>query len=59
MTVRDPRGDLDLGTFQTKSEARTRASQFMADNPKGVPAQDGNIAGMSGGIPGANGESIF
>jgi hypothetical protein len=59
VTVRDPRGNLDLGAFQTKREARTRASQFMADNPKGVPAQDRNIAGAGGGIPGMGGEGIF
>ena len=57
--VRDPRGNVNLGTFGTKTEAKQRAMQWMRDNPKGVPAGNGSIAGMGGGIPGTDGNGLF
>lgn len=57
--VRDPRGNMDLGTFQTKGDAKNRATRFMRDNPKGVPAENQGIAGGNGGIPGMDGNGLF
>jgi hypothetical protein len=59
VTVRDPRGNMNLGRFGTKTDAKNRAKRFMRENPKGVPHQDNGIAGMGGGIPGTDGNGLF
>lgn len=57
--VTDPRGNVDLGTYGAKTDARDRATRFMRDNPKGVPAEDKGIPGTNTGIPGMDGNGLF
>lgn len=57
--VRDPRGNMDLGKYGTLGNAKKRAKEWMASNPKGAPAQNKGIAGANAGIPGMDGNGLF
>lgn len=57
--VRDPRGNQQIGTFSSKTEAKRAMKQWISDNPKGVPASGKDISGAGGGIPGMNGNGLF
>jgi len=48
--VDDDRGSEELGRFNTKSEAKTAARNFMKQNPKGLSQSmnEGVIPGMTG-----------